>query len=41
MSFFLGLAISAVMTSVIDAANKLVFVLFLENPHVLEVTHND
>ena len=39
--FFSGLAISAVMTSVIDAANKLVFVLFLENPHVLEVTHND
>ena len=31
--FFIGFGISIVMNGVIDAANKAVFILFLENPH--------
>ena len=41
VAFFIGFAIAGVMNGVIDSANKTVFVLFLENPHVLEVTHPD
>ena len=37
--FFIGFGISIVMNGVIDAANKAVFILFLENPHALEHTH--
>ena len=39
VAFVLGYGISGIMMGVVDAATKAVFVLYLENPHVLEKTH--
>jgi len=39
ISFIIGFGIAMVMNGVIDAANKAVFILFLENPGRLAVTH--
>ena len=36
-----GLAISGIIFSVLDGANKATMILFSDNPHVLEVTHPD
>merc|ERR1711998_126580 len=39
--FFLGFFVACIMNGIIDAANKAVFILYLENPHALENTHPD